>query len=289
MPTTADQVILITGASSGIGAALAEALAQKFLGVRLVLSARSTQTLQPVADRCTKAGAQVLTVLADLADAPQAEALAQRALAHFGRVDVLVNNAGYGQMGPVELVSDAAARRQLEVNFFGPLALIRALVPAMREAGGGRILNLSSLAGQIAGPFMGLYSASKFALEALSDTLRMELAPFGIAVVLIEPGPVSTQFFEVAQQSAKTAITNPQATVYGPAFANLENLAEQVNRIAWPVERAAQVILKAITDRRPRPRYVAASGGAWLLLLLNLLPARLMDRLQSKFYGLDRI
>ncbi|MBD2100669.1 SDR family oxidoreductase [Leptolyngbya sp. FACHB-261] len=289
MRSTSEQVILITGASSGIGAALAEALARQFLGVRLVLSGRNPQRLEAVAEHCSKAGAKVLSVATDITDAQQANGLAQKALSHFGRVDVLVNNAGYGQMGPVELVSDAAVRRQMDVNFFGPLTLIRALVPAMRAAGGGRIVNLSSLAGQVASPFSGIYSASKYALEAISDALRMELAPFGISVVLIEPGPVSTEFFKVAQQQAEGTIADPKQTVYAPAFEKLEGIVDQVDKVAWPLERATQVIVKAVTDRRPRARYVAAPGGALLLPLLNLLPAAVKDRLQSKFYGLDRI
>lgn len=190
-----EQVVLITGASDGIGAALAQLLAQRFLGVQLVLAARSVEKLEAIAALCRKAGAEVLAVPTDLEKIEQVEALAQTAIAKFGRVDALVNNAGYGQMGPVELIPTIAAQRQFQVNILGPLALIRALVPIMRDQGGGRIINISSLGGRMAFPFGGLYSASKFALEGLSDALRMELSPFNIKVSVIEPGPVNTNFY----------------------------------------------------------------------------------------------
>ena len=188
------QVVLITGASAGIGAALAQALAARYPGVRLVLAARNVEKLEVVSAQCRQAGAEVLTLGTDMAQPEQAQALAEKAIAHFGPVDVLVNNAGYGQLGPAELIPIAACKNQLDVNVLGPLALTQALIPGMRDRGGGRIINVSSIAGRTAFPFGGLYSASKFALEALSDALRMELEPFNIHVSVIEPGPVSTNF-----------------------------------------------------------------------------------------------
>lgn len=197
MPSLSKQVILITGASAGIGAALAKILAERFMGIQLVLAARNVEKLETVATLCRKAGAEVLVVPTDLENIEQIEALAKAAIAHFGRVDALVNNAGYGQMGPLELLPAIAAQRQFQINLLGPLALIRTLVPLMRDQGGGRIINISSLGGRMAFPFGGLYSASKFALEGLSDALRMELAPFNIKVSVIEPGPVSTDFLSL--------------------------------------------------------------------------------------------
>ncbi|HEY9601798.1 MAG TPA: SDR family NAD(P)-dependent oxidoreductase, partial [Allocoleopsis sp.] len=183
----AEQVILITGASAGIGAALARRLAAEFLGIRLVLAARNREKLDAVATECRKAGAEVLVVPTDLAQLEQVKALAREALEQFGHVDVLVNNAGYGQMGPVELISPEDAQRQFAVNFHAPLVLSQAFIPIMRDRGGGRIVNVSSLGGRVAFPAGGMYSPSKFALEALSDVLRMELAAFNIKVIVIEP------------------------------------------------------------------------------------------------------
>lgn len=290
MPSLSEQVVLITGASAGIGAALAQLLAQRFMGIRLVLAARSLEKLETVATLCRKAGAQVLAVPTDLEKIEQVEALSAAAIAHFGRVDALVNNAGYGQMGPVELIPHQAAKRQFDVNLLGPLALIRALVPMMRDSGGGRIINISSLGGRMAFPFGGLYSASKFALEGLSDALRMELAPFNIQVSVIEPGPVSTDFFVVAAQAVTQTVAVPENTPYRAAFEKLKGLEKQTSSRSWTSERVAEVIVQALTDRHPRPRYIAATGGKFLVFLMTkVLPTRIVDAFWQRFYSIDLV
>ncbi|GET39551.1 SDR family NAD(P)-dependent oxidoreductase [Microseira wollei] len=289
-PALSEQVVLITGASTGIGAALAQVLAQRFLGIRLVLAARNSEKLEAVATYCSKAGAEVLVVPTDMSKVEQVEALASIALEGFGRVDALVNNAGYGQMGPIELVPAEAARRQFEVNVLGPLALSRALIPVMRNSGGGRIINISSIGGRVAFPFGGLYSASKFALESLSDALRMELEPFNIKVSLIEPGPVSTDFFDVAAQGVEQAVTNPENTPYRAAFENLKGLQDKTSSRAWTSERVAEVIVRSLTDTNPKPRYTAATGGKILLFLMTkVLPTKVVDRFWQRFYGIDLV
>jgi short-subunit dehydrogenase len=286
----AEKVVLITGASTGIGAACAELLAQRFPGIRLVIAARNADKLTLVADRCLKAGAEVLAVPTDLAQTEQAEALAKATLDRFGRLDVLVNNAGYGQMGPIELIPAAATQHQFEVNLLGPLALTRAFIPVMRNQGGGRVINISSLGGRIAFPFGGLYSASKFALESISDVLRMELEPFNIQVSVIEPGPVSTNFFEVVAKQIEATIEDAQNSPYRAAFKKLESLEQQTSRNVWTSEQVAEVILKAMTARKPRPRYVAATGGDFLLFMMRkMLPTKLVDRFWQKFYGIDLV
>lgn len=289
-PPLSEQAILITGASTGIGAALAQLLATQSLGIRLVLAARNQEKLEEVATYCRKAGADVLVVPTDISQVEQAKALASKTIDHFGRVDALVNNAGYGQMGPVELIPFEAVQRQFQVNLLGPLALIQALIPVMREQGGGRIINISSLGGRLAFPFGGLYSSSKFALEGISDALRMELAPFNIKVSVIEPGPVSTEFFAVAAQRVEQAISTPQDTPYRAAFERLEGLEERTSSRAWTSERVAKVVVRSLTDRRPRPRYVAATGGDILLFLMNkVLPTRAVDVFWQRFYGIDKV
>lgn len=290
MSSLSEQVVLITGASVGIGAALAGLLAERFMGIRLVLAARSAEKLEAVATLCRKAGAEVLVVPTDLEQIEQIEALAKTAIAHFGRVDALVNNAGYGQMGPVELIPDRAAQRQFQINLLGPLALIRALVPMMRDRGGGRIINISSLGGRMAFPFGGLYSASKFALEGLSDALRMELEPFNIKVSVIEPGPVSTDFFVVAAQAVESTVATPENTPYRVAFEKLKGLEKQTSSRAWTSERVAYVIIQALTDRNPRPRYIAATGGKFLLFMMTkVLPTRIVDAFWQRFYGINLV
>jgi short-subunit dehydrogenase len=283
-------VILITGASDGIGAALATLLAQRFSGIRLVLVARNVEKLETVATLCQKAGAEVLAVPADLAQLDQVQALARKALEQFGQVNALVNNAGYGQMGPVELVPPEACKRQYEVNVLAPLALTQALIPAMRQQGSGRIINISSLGGRISFPFGGLYSSSKFALEALSDALRMELEPFNIQVSVVEPGPVSTNFFAVVKQEIAQTVTDPLNTPYRAAFQKMEGLEQQTTSRAWTSQQVAEVIVRALSDRRPRPRYIAATNGGLLLFLMTkLLPTGMVDRFWQRFYGIDLV
>ncbi len=284
------QVILITGASTGIGAALARVLATRYQGVRLVLASRNREKLEAVAAHCRDSGAEVLTVVTDMGKADQALALAEKALLHFGYVDILVNNAGYGQMGPVELVPPAACQNQFAVNVLGPLALTQALIPTMRDRGAGRIINISSIGGRTAFPFGGLYSASKFAIEALSDALRMELEPFNIQVSLVEPGAVSTDFFGVIATEIEKTIGDPETTPYRAAFQQMETLEQRTKATVWTSEQVAEVILKALRDRQAKPRYIAATGGRFLIFMLTkLLPTKVVDRFWQKFYGIDRV
>jgi short-subunit dehydrogenase len=284
------QVVLITGASAGIGAALAVLLATKYPGIRLVLAARSQDKLAAVAEAGRRQGAEVCVLPTDMAQPEQVRTLVQKTLDQFGRIDALVNNAGYGQMGPVELIPTDRVRQQFEVNLLGVITLIQAVIPIMRQQGAGRIINVSSIGGRVAFPLGGLYSSSKFALEGLSDALRMELEPFNIRVSVIEPGPVTTDFFDTASQQMQQAVVDPAQTVYAPALTQLDALNQRLVRMAWSSEQVAEVILKALSDRKPKPRYVAATGGPIMLgLMTKLLPTRVVDRFWQRFYGIDRI
>jgi short-subunit dehydrogenase len=284
-----EQVILITGASAGIGAALAKSLAQQFLGIRLVLAARHVDKLERVATQCRKAGAEVLVVPTDMGKTEQVQHLAQSAIAHFQRLDAVVNNAGYGQMGPLELVTPEQAKTQMAVNFHGVLTLCQGVIPTMREAGGGRIINISSLGGRMAFPMGGLYSCSKFALEAMSDVLRMELEPFNIKVSVIEPGPVKTEFFAVANQRVEE-LNATESEVYQPAIEKVKAIEKQTEQLGWASERVAKVIIRALRDRAPRPRYVAATGGNTLIFLMTkVLPTWARDWFWKRFYGIPLI
>jgi NAD(P)-dependent dehydrogenase (short-subunit alcohol dehydrogenase family) len=285
-----EQVILITGASSGIGAALARRLATEYLGIRLAIASRNQEKLEAVATDCLKLGAEVLVVPTDMAEVERVKALARSVLDRFGRVDALVNNAGYGQMGPIELISPEDAQRQFAVNFHGPLVLIQGLIPTMRDQGGGRIINVSSLGGRLAFPAGGMYSASKFALEALTDVLRMELGAFKIKVSAIEPGPVKTEFFGIAGDKVDLNVPESGRTLYRAAIKAIKGIEQQTAPLAWSSERVADVIIRALTVRNPRPRYVAATGGNIMLFLMTkLMPRELLDIFWKRFYKIDQV
>ncbi len=278
------QVVLITGASTGIGKAIALKLAERYSGIRLILTARSQDKLQTLAQECQSLGATVATIPADLAVTEQAQALAEKAQQQFDRLDVLINNAGYGQMGPAELIPPEAAQLQMAVNFHAPLILSQTLIPQMRQQGYGRIINISSVAGRLAFPLMGIYSASKFALEALSDALRMELHPFNIKVVIIEPGPVKTEFFQVIQQFLPNVAESP----YAPAMGGFAGMEEMIDRVAWSSDRLAEMVIQAMAAPNPKDRYIAPTNQIFINLI-QLLPAGWRDSFWRKNYGLDKI
>ncbi|RMF22209.1 MAG: SDR family oxidoreductase [Cyanobacteria bacterium J083] len=290
MKDISNQVVFITGASSGIGAALAEILAHRYSGVKLILTARNQAKLATVASQCQKLGAEVIVIPADLADSQQVQNLAQKAVDSFDKIDVLVNNAGYGQMGPIELVPPTAVQEQFAVNFYAPLFLSQACIPVMREQGGGRIINISSLAGVMAFPAAGLYSCSKFALEALSDVLRMELTGFKIRVSIIEFGPVRTNFFQVAWDKLKVTIPHPEQTIYSPVFTSINSIDTQLEALGWSAAQAAEVIVKTIQKNNPPPRIMAATGGNILTFFLNkVFPTWVKDEFWKRFYNIHKV
>ncbi|MGH7163732.1 MAG: SDR family NAD(P)-dependent oxidoreductase, partial [Planctomycetota bacterium] len=204
-----------------------------------------------------------------------------------GRVDVLVNNAGYGELGPVETVPEAEARRQMETNFFAPAALIRAVLPSMRAARSGTIVNVSSIAGRFGYPLAGWYCASKHALEALSDSLRLEMRPFGVSVVLVEPGPVRTEFFDIARDRARPQLDD-EGSPYRAFFRHTDDTERRFLRQACGPEDVARVIVKALLARRPRDRYAVTVMAKASLLARALLPRRLFDAALRRQFRVPR-
>jgi short-subunit dehydrogenase len=284
------QVILITGASGGIGAALAEHLARRFPGIRLALAARRADRLEQLAVACRESGAEVFIKPTDVARREQVTDLATSVIDRWGRVDALVNNAGYGQMGPIELMPPEMAEEQFAVNFHAPLILTRSLIPVMRESGGGRIVNVSSLGGRMAFPGAGLYSASKFALEALSDVARMELEGFNIHVSVVEPGPVVTEFFQAAWQRVLKTAPDHEKSLYAPVFEKIEGIDRQLAALGWTPEKVAEVIARPLVARHPRPRYYAATGGAFFVpMMTKVMPTWFTDAFWKRIYGIDRV
>ncbi|MHC4550498.1 MAG: SDR family NAD(P)-dependent oxidoreductase [Planctomycetota bacterium] len=259
-------IAIITGASAGIGLATARRL--RGLGARLVLNARRADRLQEVAE---ETGATA--VAGDITDAAVRARLVE---ACGGRIDILVNNAGYGEPGPVEMVSEEDYRRQFDVNLFAVGAMIQAVLPMMRRQRAGRIINLSSVAGRFGYPLFGWYCASKHALEGLSDALRLEVAPWGIRAVLVEPGPVETEFFDVTMQRAAPYL-NDASSPYEPFFRHAEAIEKEMTGRAATAEDVAAVIVRACLARRPRARYAVTAMAKTTILLTRILPRAWLD------------
>jgi NADP-dependent 3-hydroxy acid dehydrogenase YdfG len=187
----ADRVVAITGASSGIGEATALALAAA--GAKVALAARRTDRLEEIAARIAADGGEALAIPTDVADEAQANAFVGAAAEHFGRLDALVNNAGVMQLGPIEGAPTEEWRRMVDVNVFGVLYCTHAALPIMREAGGGHIVNVSSVGGKVVGTWSGVYSLTKFGLGAFTEALRRESIAAGIRVTLVVPGSTATE------------------------------------------------------------------------------------------------
>jgi len=276
--------VLITGASIGIGRASAIYLDR--LGFRVFAGVRK----QADADALTAdASPRLVPVTIDVTDVASIDAAVEviDAQAPEGLAG-LVNNAGIALTGPLEFIELDRVRHQFEVNFFGQLAVTQAFLPAIRRRTG-RILNMSSMSGQLAAPFYGPYSASKHALEAASDALRGELAPWGIHVVVIEPGSVSTPIWERGHEigmAAMNALPESGRQLYAETLkAGFASIAEQEQR-GIPVERVAKVVAQALLAREPRTRYVVGRDARVGILTSRLLPDRLRDRLLWKRMGL---
>ncbi|MBI4802822.1 MAG: SDR family NAD(P)-dependent oxidoreductase [Elusimicrobia bacterium] len=262
-----NNIVLITGASSGIGKATAELLLENgyivYAGARRLEQLKELRTL----------GAKILYL--DVTDNFLLETAVETVLRNEGRLDILINNAGYGAHGALEDVPPAEARRQFEVNVFGLARLTQLALPHMRKNNSGKIVNISSIAGRISIPLSGWYHASKYAVEAYSDALRLEVKRFGIDVILIEPGPVKTDWDAIALENlSKNSGSGP----YAALAQKMTGKFREVYRSGSPgPECVAGVILKALRARRPRARYVAPLRAKAILFLKWLLPDRVMD------------
>lgn len=198
-----------------------------------------------------------------------------RIIAEEGRIDVLVNNAGYGQYGALEDVPMEDARRQFEINLFGPARLVQLIAPYMRQQRSGRIVNISSIGGKLAMPVGGWYHASKFALEGYSDALRLELKPFGIDVVVIEPGGVETEWGGIAADEARR---HSGTGAYAPMIEKFAKLQSGSKKLAAP-RVIGNLLIKALQSKRPSARYHGGTMAGPLLFLQAWLSDRMLDRM----------
>ncbi len=250
------KTVLITGCSTGIGRDLAGQLTRA--GYQVVATARQVQSLKDVP--------AALKLPLDVTQPESVHKAVEQTLQCFGRIDVLVNNAGFAVRGAVEQVPDAQVQAMFDANVFGVMRMIRAVAPQMRRQKSGRIVNIGSIAGKLATPANGTYSATKFALEALSDALRLELAPFGIQVVLIEPGNIDTHFLATADAHAHAIVSNP-ASPYQALYQQSDQFAAGMRRNAPGPEAVSRVVQQAMEARRPKARYLAAVPFSGRLVL----------------------
>ncbi|MFE4056009.1 oxidoreductase [Streptomyces sp. NPDC059096] len=276
MPT---KTALVTGASSGIGEVTALKLQE--LGYTVYGAARRTDRLHKLAE----SGIRPLAM--DVTDDASMQAGIKKITAETDRIDALVNIAGYGSYGALEDVALDEARYQFEVNVFGAIRLTQLALPHMRAQRAGTVVNITSMGGKIYTPLGGWYHGTKFALEALSDCLRLEAKPFGIDVVVIEPGGISTEWGAIAADKLEKSSADGAYAAQAAAVASSLRSEANATRNSPPSVIAA-TIGKAVTARRPKTRYAKGFGARPLIALRGILPDRGFDRVISRAVGLPR-
>lgn len=264
------KVILITGASSGMGYETARILAEQ--GHRVYGAARRVQKIEELAPY----GVQALPL--DITDEASIVACVKEVISREGRIDVLINNAGYGYLGAIEDVSIADAKHQFEVNIFGLARMTQEVLPHMRKQHSGRIVNLASVAGHVTFAFAAWYNATKYALEAFSDALRMEVKQFGIDVVIIEPGGIRTDWGLIAADHLRDSA---QGGAYEPtAIRMAEGMRKlYLSNIPTDPKVISRKIARAAVCRYPRTRYLTGRGAKLMVFFHALLPTRWWDAL----------
>jgi NAD(P)-dependent dehydrogenase (short-subunit alcohol dehydrogenase family) len=271
--------VLVTGAGRGIGKAIVAHLASRdwnvIAGVRNERDAAAVTTLNPQ---------QISSVIVDVTSSHDIAALDESLP---DRLDAIVNNAGVVVSGPMETVTTAEWRKQLEVNVIGQLAVTRAVLPRLR-ASRGRVVFISSVNGRLSMPLIGAYCASKFALEAAADAMRMELRPWHIGVVIVEPAQTDTDMWATADdmvEQAEAALTPEQRDLYTRHIAGMKKMIPVSQKMAVPAEKVSTVVEEALTARKPRARYVVGPGPKLQVALMTSLPVRVRDRVLRKVSG----
>ncbi len=278
------QTVLVTGATSGIGRYAALYLAGR--GHRVIATGRRADALAELEREAAAADHPLSTLELDVTDDASIAAARREVLSRTnGRgIDALINNAGFGHAGPMSEVSDADLRAQFDTNVFGLMAVTRAFLPEMRERRAGRVVNVSSVGGRLTLPFFGAYNATKYAVESMSDALRWELQPFGIRVVLIEPGIIRTNFtprsLDIVERYGRAG--QPYAT----AVAAFAGTTKKSDRFAVSPHSVARAMARAIERRRPAARYIAPFRTRFMLRAYQILPTRVTDWFFRRVSGL---
>ncbi|TKY81400.1 oxidoreductase [Pectobacterium polonicum] len=273
------KVILVTGASSGIGEATA--LRLKASGHTIYAAARRIERMQKLAD------ADIRVLPLDVTDSVSVQTVVDTIIAECGRIDVLVNNAGYGSYGTVEEVSPEEGRAQFDVNVFGAVRLTQLVLPHMRAQRSGTVMNITSMGGKIYTPLGAWYHGTKFALEAISDCLRLEVEPFGIDVVVIEPGGIKTEWADIA--AAKLLEVSGRGAYAKQAEAMADSMVGESSRKRQSSPQViADTIAQAVSARRPKTRYAVGFGAKPMIGIRRLLSDRLFDRFMRMATGISR-
>ena len=285
MATDTSKTVVITGASTGIGEACALRLDRH--GVRVFAGVRKEEDGARLKQQASERLSPLMIDVTDEASITAAAETVAGAVGEAGTVG-LVNNAGIGVGGPLEFLPSDDLRRQLEVNVIGQMAVTRAFLPLIRK-GGGRIVNIGSIAGRLAAPFLGPYSASKFAMEALTDALRQELRPWGIQVSIVEPGNINTPIWGKAQADADQIRDNlPEEAMllYGDTTRAFQEAIRKLANAGIPPDEVAKVVEHALTARKPKTRYIVGRDAQIQRVLAKVVPDRLRDRLVAQQFGL---
>ncbi|KFX01082.1 oxidoreductase [Pectobacterium carotovorum] len=273
------KVILVTGASSGIGEATA--LRLKASGHTVYAAARRIERMQKLAE------ADIRVLPLDVTDSVSVQTVVDTIIAECGRIDVVVNNAGYGSYGAVEEVSPEEGRAQFDVNVFGAVRLTQLVLPHMRAQRSGTVINITSMGGKIYTPLGAWYHGTKFALEAISDCLRLEVEPFGIDVVVIEPGGIKTEWADIA--AAKLLDVSGHGAYAKQAEAMADSMVGESSRKRQSSpQMIADTIAQAVSARRPKTRYAVGFGAKPMICLRRLLSDRLFDRFMRMATGISR-
>ena len=270
------QTVLITGASSGIGKAAALHFAAK--GWQVAATMRT-----PAPETALGQLPNVRLYALDVTDTPSIEAAFAAVTRDFGRLDVLVNNAGYGVDGVFEAMTDDVIRKQFDTNVLGLMRCTRAAIPLMREQGGGTIVQIASVGGRVTFPLYSIYHATKWAVEGFSESLQYELEPLGIRVKIIEPGAIKTDFYE---RSREFVMRDDLRPAYGEFVTKVEKVSQAAGRKGASAESVARVIFQAATDNSSKLRYPVAYPATVLLPASRLLPDGLFRKMIKASYGI---
>jgi len=275
-----EKVAVVTGTSSGIGFETALALARE--GYYTYATMRDTTKSDKIKELGQKENLKINVLELDVDDENSVKNAIQKILDEKQRIDVLVNNAGWALWGCVEDVSIDEFKAQFDTNFFSIVRLIQEVVPTMRKHGSGAIVNISSVAGRIGFPTSPAYISSKFALEGLSESLRLEMAPFGVNVIIIEPGVIKTDFMKNMQMAKKSELD----TVYRDITVKVVSGVKMMAEMGTPAKEVAETIVKAVKDEKPLPRYIVGNDASMFLeAKKNKTDIEFENYLKKELYG----